>query len=102
MSILLIYSILPHPPLSNEVIINIGKKYNKKASQVILRWLYQRNIISIPKSVHKERIIENFNIYDYNLSEDDMNSINSLNENIKLLDGEPLYFTQEEKDQLFA
>lgn len=102
MSILLIYSILPHPPLSNEVIINIGKKYNKKASQVILRWLYQRNIISIPKSVHKERIIENFNIYDYNLSEDDMNSINSLNENIKLLDGEPFYFTQEEKDQLFA
>ena len=63
---------------NNQILLDIGKKYNKSASQVILRWLIQRNIVAIPKSVHKERMIENFNIFDFELSEDDMNKIKSM------------------------
>ena len=63
---------------NNQILLDIGKKYNKSASQVILRWLIQRNIVAIPKSVHKERMIENFNIFDFELSADDMNKIKSM------------------------
>ncbi len=63
---------------TNPILSEIGKKYNKSTAQVILRWLIQRNVVVIPKSVHKERIIENFNIFDFELSADDMNKIKSL------------------------
>ena len=63
---------------NNQILLDIGKKYNKSASQVILRWLIQRNVVVIPKSVHKERMIENFNIFDFELSADDMNKIKSM------------------------
>ena len=63
---------------TNPILSEIGKKYNKSAAQVILRWLIQRNVVVIPKSVHKERIIENFNIFDFELYEDDMNKIKSM------------------------
>lgn len=63
---------------TNPILLEIGKKYNKSAAQVILRWLIQRNVVVIPKSVHKERIIENFNIFDFELSADDMNKIKSM------------------------
>ena len=63
---------------NNQILLDIGKKYNKSASQVILRWLIQRNIVAIPKSGHKERMIENFNIFDFELSADDMNKIKSM------------------------
>ena len=63
---------------NNQILLDIGKKYNKSASQVILRWLIQRNIVAIPKSVHKERMIENFNIFDFELSADGMNKIKSM------------------------
>ena len=62
----------------NPILSEIGKKYNKSVAQVILRWLIQRNIVAIPKSVHKERMIENFNIFDFELSADDMNKIKSM------------------------
>lgn len=63
---------------TNPILSKIGKKYNKSTAQVILRWLIQRNVVVIPKSVHKERIIENFNIFDFELSADDMNKIKSM------------------------
>ncbi len=62
----------------NEILKNISEKYNKSVAQVILRWLIQRNIVAIPKSVRKERMVENFNIFDFKLSEDDMQSIAKL------------------------
>ncbi|TCK04328.1 UNVERIFIED_ORG: diketogulonate reductase-like aldo/keto reductase [Anoxybacillus amylolyticus] len=62
----------------NEVLVSIAQKYNKSVAQVILRWLTQRGIVAIPKSVHKERIIENFNIFDFALSQEDMEMIATL------------------------
>ncbi|WP_440108925.1 aldo/keto reductase [Paenibacillus sp. QZ-Y1] len=62
----------------NEVLASIAEKHNKSAAQVVLRWLAQREIVVIPKSVRKERIVENFNIFDFELSADDMEQIFSL------------------------
>ncbi|MEM2929535.1 MAG: aldo/keto reductase [Thermoproteota archaeon] len=59
----------------NEVLASIAKKYNKTIAQVILRWLVQRGIVTIPKTVHKERMIENISIFDFQLSQDDMGKI---------------------------
>ena len=62
----------------NEVLSAIGQKYNKTIAQVILRWLTQRQVIAIPKSVRKERMAENFNSFDFTLSKEDMDSIKTL------------------------
>ncbi|SHT66593.1 aldo/keto reductase, diketogulonate reductase [Mycobacteroides abscessus subsp. abscessus] len=62
----------------NETLAVIAEKYNKSVAQVILRWLTQRDIVVIPKSVHKERIIENFNIFDFELYQEDMETIAAL------------------------
>jgi diketogulonate reductase-like aldo/keto reductase len=71
---------------NNELLTLIVKKYNKSVAQVILRWLAQRDIVAIPKSVRKERIAENFNIFDFELTEKDMDTIKALNA------GESLFF----------
>ncbi len=63
----------------NEILLSIAGKYNKSVAQIILRWLTQRDIVVIPKSVRKERIIENFNIFDFELSKEDMGKIVTLN-----------------------
>ncbi|MFA6335850.1 MAG: aldo/keto reductase [Bacteroidales bacterium] len=62
----------------NEVLISIGKKYNKSIAQVTLRWLIQRGVVVIPKSIRKERIVENFNVFDFELPEEDMQAIKKL------------------------
>lgn len=63
---------------NNETLVSIAKKYNKTTAQVILRWDVQKGVITIPKSVHKERIEENFEIWDFELSQDDMDAIAKL------------------------
>ncbi|WP_141604054.1 aldo/keto reductase [Terrilactibacillus laevilacticus] len=62
----------------NELLASIGAKYGKSVAQVILRWHIQRGVVAIPKSVHKERIIENLNVWDFTLSEEDLVSIATL------------------------
>lgn len=63
---------------SNETIASIGKKYGKTNAQVILRWLIQRGIVVIPKTVRKARMIENFSVFDFSLNENDMSLMASL------------------------
>ncbi|MEG8980322.1 aldo/keto reductase [Priestia megaterium] len=63
---------------NNEVLVWIAEKHHKSVAQVALRWLIQRGIVAIPKSIHKERIIENFNIFNFELSEEDMKKIATL------------------------
>lgn len=62
----------------NPVIDEIAKKYGKTPAQVMLRWHIQRGIVVIPKSTHIERMEENFNVFDFTLSDEDMNTIAGL------------------------
>jgi 2,5-diketo-D-gluconate reductase A len=68
----------------NKLLLSIGNKYNKSIAQVIIRWLTQRGVIAIPKSVRKERIQENFNSLDFQLSNEDMEAIKTLDTNASL------------------
>lgn len=63
---------------TNELLTSIGKKYNKSVAQVVLRWLTQRGVVAIPKSVRKERMEENFNSLDFDLTAEDMEAIKTL------------------------
>ncbi|MGM9933750.1 aldo/keto reductase [uncultured Clostridium sp.] len=65
---------------SNELIIGLSEKYKKTIAQIVLRWHVQRGVIPIPKSSNEGRIKENFDIFDFELSTDDMEAINSLDE----------------------
>lgn len=67
-----------HGIFTHPVLTEIGKKYGKTAAQVALRWNVQRNVVIIPKSTHKERMEENLNIWDFQLSEEDMTAIAAL------------------------
>lgn len=62
----------------NETLAKIGEKYGKSIAQVVLRWLLQRDIVCIPKSVKKERMEQNFDVFDFNLDEEDMKKIAAL------------------------
>jgi len=66
----------------NEVLAGIGAKYDKSIAQVVLRWLTQRGVIAIPKSVRPERMAENLNIFDFNLSDEDMDGIAQLDQGV--------------------
>ncbi|MGN1038019.1 MAG: aldo/keto reductase [Mailhella sp.] len=63
---------------SDESLTGIGAKYGKTAAQVILRWHLQRGVVTIPKTLHKERMAENFDIFDFALSDEDMAAISAL------------------------
>ena len=62
----------------NELLLSIAARYKKTVAQVVLRWLTQRGVIVIPKSVRKERMIENFNVFDFELSPEEKNAIVAL------------------------
>ncbi|MBQ3788813.1 MAG: aldo/keto reductase, partial [Bacteroidales bacterium] len=66
--------------VKSEELAAIGTKYGKSAAQVALRWLTQRGIVAIPKSSHKERMAQNFDIFDFALSDDDMAKIATMNQ----------------------
>lgn len=68
----------------NELLSSIGKKYNKSIAQVVLRWLTQGGVVAIPKSVRKDRMEENFNIFDFRLSDEDMQLIQTLDQKVSV------------------
>lgn len=67
------HNIFKHP-----VLTEIGKKYNKTAAQIALKWNVERGVSILPKSVHVERMEQNFDIWDFSLSNDDMKKIADL------------------------
>ncbi|MGG3916027.1 aldo/keto reductase [Rossellomorea vietnamensis] len=78
----------------NEILVSIAEKHNKSVAQVVLRWLTQRGVVAIPKSVHKERIIENFNIFDFELNQEDIEKITTLDKN------ESLFFSHRDPEMV--
>lgn len=68
--------ILEHP-----ILVTLAQKYNKTVPQIILRWLIQQNIVVIPKTVNEARLQENMNIFDFEISNDDMDSIKTIDQN---------------------
>lgn len=70
--------------LSNSIIKNLAKKYNKSEAQIILRWHLQNNVIAIPKTNKSNRIKENIDIFDFTISQDDMEMIDSINKNERM------------------
>lgn len=66
------------------LLIQFGEKYGKSPAQIVLRWDLQHDVVTIPKSSNKNRIVENTGIFDFELSEEDMQAIDSLNENRRL------------------
>lgn len=69
---------------TNPVLMEIGSKYQKSVAQVVLRWLMQRNIVALAKSTHIDRMKENLEIFDFNLSDSDMKKIQELDTNTSL------------------
>jgi 2,5-diketo-D-gluconate reductase A len=76
----------------NEVLKSIAEKHQKSVAQVVLRWLTQREVVVIPKSVRKERIIENFNIFDFKLSQEEMEMVATLDT------GKSLFFSHNDPE----
>lgn len=68
----------------NEVLTEIAAKHNKSVAQVILRWDIQNGVVTIPKSTHESRILENSKIFDFELSAEDMEKISSLNQDLRV------------------
>lgn len=63
----------------NELLLSISHKYKRSLAQIVLRWIVQRGIVVIPKAVSKEHILQNINIFDFQLSQEDMEAISSMN-----------------------
>ena len=73
------YSPLKRGKLTTEnKLLKIANRHNKTVSQVVLRWNIQRDVIPIPKTTHKERLIENAAIFDFELSDEDMDILNEM------------------------
>ncbi|XP_070763344.1 aldo-keto reductase family 1 member D1-like isoform X2 [Enoplosus armatus] len=74
------------PLLEDELLVSIGKKYNKSSAQVALRFNIQRGVVVIPKSFSAERIKHNFQIFDFSLTEEEMKAIEALKKNIRFVE----------------
>jgi len=70
--------------IENNILVSIAKKYNKSVPQIILRWNIENNIITIPKSGTKNRIKENLNIFDFQLTNEEIANINNINEDFRV------------------
>lgn len=70
--------------LENEILKEIAEKYNKTVAQVVLRWDLQSQVVTIPKSTNESRLIENIDIFDFNLSNEDVAKIDSLNKDLRV------------------
>ena len=71
-----------HAGLSDAQVRENGEKYGKSVAQVVLRWQLQRGIVCIPKSTRRERMEQNFNVFDFILSEEDMDAIAALDSGV--------------------
>lgn len=69
--------------LSDETLIAIGEKHHKSPAQVIIRWNIQNNVVVLPKSVNQKRIIENLDVFDFELSKEDMEVLSSMNKDTR-------------------
>ena len=67
-----------HDFFNNPVLTEIGNKYGKSAAQVALRWNIQRGVVVIPKTVHESRMTQNFDVFDFTLSQEDMDKIKTM------------------------
>ena len=78
------YSPLTHgKSLDDRALKEMAKKYNKSPAQIMLRWAVQHGVVVIPKSKHKERIEENADIFDFEISKDDMKAVDNFNKNLR-------------------
>jgi 2,5-diketo-D-gluconate reductase A len=71
---------------TNPILSEIGEKYNKSVAQVILRWIIQRGIVVFPKSTKESRMIENSDVFDFELSDDDMEKIKELETGVPIVE----------------
>ncbi len=69
--------------LNDEIAISIARKYNKSTAQLMIRWSLQKGNVVIPKSVHNERIVENADVFDFEISPEDMNALDNLDEGLR-------------------
>lgn len=88
-------------PLKDPVVNEIAKAHNKTAAQVIIRWDVQRGICVVPKSVHKNRILENFNVFDFELTKEEMDKINKLDRGERLFTGYHFFDNDADRDSLW-
>lgn len=70
--------------INNQVIVSLAQKYNKSVVQIILRWNFQNGIVTIPKTSNEERLKTNIDIFDFNISKEDIKAIDAINENYRV------------------
>jgi len=70
--------------LADPKLVEIAKKYSKSTAQILIKWSLQHDLVVLPKSKTKERIIENFNVFDFEISKEDMDSLDGFNENLRV------------------
>lgn len=82
---------LLHGNFNNKTILDIPDKYSKSPAQVLLRWNIQQGIVPIPKSKNPTRLAENISIFDFELDDNDMQALNSMNQNRRTIHDPPVF-----------